>query len=160
MRTLAELVARIRGYGQQPGNANLGINVWAETADDDTKYLFSTAVLDFLRTATRAIDKRRLEFKAADIGTHSIRSGAAMAMYLAGVNPDDWEMEKQVVHEVPTDPSSRNDTGSRHTHDEPTHILHDRPQTRGRTTNTNWRKPGQEGERIARTRFQGQTTYR
>ena len=85
MRTLAELVARIRGYGQQPGNANLGINVWAETAGDDTKYLSSTAVLEQLQTATRAIDEQQLGFKAEDIGTHSIRSGAAMAMYLAGV---------------------------------------------------------------------------
>ncbi len=84
VRTLAELVVRIRGYGQQPGNANLAINVWAKTADDDTKYLSSTAVLEQLQTATRAIDKRQLGFKAADIGTHLIRSGAAMAMYLAG----------------------------------------------------------------------------
>jgi hypothetical protein len=90
--TLAKLVARIRGYRQQPENANLGINVWAETADDDTKYLSSTAVLEHLRTATRAIDKRRLGFKAADIGTQSIRSGAAMAMYLAGVEVETIQM--------------------------------------------------------------------
>jgi hypothetical protein len=92
VRTLAELVARIRGYGQQPGNANLGINVWAETAGDDTKYLSSTAVLEQLQTATRAIDKRQLGFKAEDIGTHSIRSGAAMAMYLAGVKVETIQM--------------------------------------------------------------------
>jgi len=66
--TLAKLVARIRGYRQQPENANLGINVWAETAGDDTKYLSSTAVLEQLRTGTRAIGKRRLGFKAANIG--------------------------------------------------------------------------------------------
>jgi hypothetical protein len=63
-----------------------------KTADDDTKYLSSTAVLEQLRTATRAIGKRRLGFEAADIGTHSIRSGAAMAMYLAGVKVETIQM--------------------------------------------------------------------
>ena len=92
MRTLADLVSRIRGYGRQPENANPGINAWAETADDDTKYLSSSAVLEQLQTATRAIGERRLGFKAADIGTHSIRSGAAMAMYLAGVEVEIIQM--------------------------------------------------------------------
>jgi hypothetical protein len=92
VRTLTKLVARIRGYGQQPGNANLGINVWAKTADDDTRYPSSTAVLEQVRTATRAIDERRLGFKAADIGTHLIRSGAAMAMYLTGVKVETIQM--------------------------------------------------------------------
>jgi hypothetical protein len=145
VRTLAELVARIRGYSQQPGNAIRGINAWAETVDDDTKYLSSLAVLEQLRTATRAIGERRLGFKAEDIGTHSIRSRAAMAMYLAGVKVETIQMigrwrSRLFVRYLRI--SSRNDTGSCHTHDEPTHILHDRPQTRGRTTNTNWRKPG------------------
>jgi hypothetical protein len=58
VRTLAKLVTRIRGYGQQPGNAYLGINAWAEAADDNTKYLSSTAVLEQLRTATRAIGEQ------------------------------------------------------------------------------------------------------
>jgi hypothetical protein len=92
VRTLADLVSRIRGYGRQPENANPGINAWAETADDDIKYLSSTAVLEQLRTATRAIGERRLGFKAEDIGTHSIRSGAAMAMYLAGVKVETIQM--------------------------------------------------------------------
>ncbi len=92
VRTLADLVSRIRGYGRQPENANPGINAWAETADDETKHLSSTAVLEQLRTATRAIGERRLGFEAADIGTHSIRSGAAMAMYLAGVKVETIQM--------------------------------------------------------------------
>ena len=65
VRTLAKLVARIRSYGQQPENANPGINVWAETTDDDMKYLSSPAVLEQLQTATRAIDKRRLGFQGS-----------------------------------------------------------------------------------------------
>jgi hypothetical protein len=92
VRTLADLVSRIQGYGRHPGIANLEINAWADAADDETRYLSSSAVLEQLRTATRAIGKRRLGFKAEDIGTHSIRSGAAMAMYLAGVKVETIQM--------------------------------------------------------------------
>ncbi len=92
VRTLAELVARIQGYGQQPGNANLGINAWAETADENTYYLSSMAVSEQQRTARRAIGGQQLGFKAAVIGTHLIRSGAAMAMYLAGVKVETIQM--------------------------------------------------------------------
>ena len=38
-----------------------------------------------LRAAATSIGKDRLGFAPADIGTHSIRSGAAMSMYLAEV---------------------------------------------------------------------------
>jgi hypothetical protein len=82
----------IRGYGQQSGNTNLGINAWTETADDDAKYLPSMAVLEQLRTATRAVGEQRLGFKVANIGTHSIRSGAVMAMYRAGVKVETIQM--------------------------------------------------------------------
>ncbi len=79
VRTLADLVSRIRGYGRQPENANPGINAWAETADDDIKYLSSTAVLEQLRTATRAIGERRLGFKAEDIATYCSRKSSTFA---------------------------------------------------------------------------------
>lgn len=91
VRTLVDLVSRIRGYGK-PENANLGINAWADATEDESKYLSSTTVLEQLRTATRAIGERRLGFKAEDMGTHSIRSGAAMAMYLAGVKVETIQM--------------------------------------------------------------------
>ena len=58
VRTLVDLVSRIRGYGQKPENANLGINAWAETTEDESKYLSSTTVLEQLRTATRALGER------------------------------------------------------------------------------------------------------
>ncbi len=92
VRTLANLVSRIQGYGQHPGIANLGINAWADAADDKTRYLSSSAVLEELQMVTRAIGKQQLGFKAEDIGTHSIRSGAAMAMYLAGVKVETIQM--------------------------------------------------------------------
>jgi hypothetical protein len=92
VRTLADLVSRIRGHGRHPRIANPGINAWADAADDKLKYLPSTAVLEQLRMATRTIGERRLGFKAEDIGTHSIRSGAAMAMYLSGVKVETIQM--------------------------------------------------------------------
>ncbi len=46
------------------------------------KHVTSNHVIDALRDAVGAIGKARLRFKKEDIGTHSIRSGAAMAMYL------------------------------------------------------------------------------
>ena len=45
----------------------------------------SSTILLKLRHATSIIGQRRLGFTAKDVGTHSIRSGAAMAMYLDNV---------------------------------------------------------------------------
>ena len=45
----------------------------------------STSIRNTLRSTVRAIGKDTLGFTADDIGTHSLRSGAAMAMYLAKV---------------------------------------------------------------------------
>jgi hypothetical protein len=46
------------------------------------KHITSDHVIDALRDAVGAIGKAKLGFKKEDVGTHSIRSGAAMAMYL------------------------------------------------------------------------------
>ncbi len=46
------------------------------------KHFTSDRVIDALRNAVGAIGKTKLGFKKEDVGTHSIRSGAAMAMYL------------------------------------------------------------------------------
>ena len=45
----------------------------------------SKTILKQLRDATKSAGEERLGLRAECIGTHSIRSGAAMAMYLAGV---------------------------------------------------------------------------
>jgi hypothetical protein len=42
-------------------------------------------VLKQLRDAAAAVGERRLGFPVDRIGTHSIRAGAAMAVFLAGV---------------------------------------------------------------------------
>ena len=46
------------------------------------KHITSDHVVDALRNAVGAIGKERLGFKKENVGTHSIRSGAAIAMYL------------------------------------------------------------------------------
>ena len=46
------------------------------------EHITSDHVIDALRDAVGAIGEARFEFKKEDVGTHSIRSGAAMAMYL------------------------------------------------------------------------------
>jgi hypothetical protein len=54
--------------------------------DDDKIHEFTgTELLKRLRTATTSIGPDNLGFTAKQIGLHSARSGAAMAMYLAGV---------------------------------------------------------------------------
>ena len=45
----------------------------------------SKMLLDRLRAIVKFVGEDRLGFKAMELGTHSIRSGAAMGMYLAGV---------------------------------------------------------------------------
>jgi len=53
---------------------------------DNSKVLFTgTGLLKRLRLATTAIGPDELGFSAKQIGLHSARSGAAMAMYLAGI---------------------------------------------------------------------------
>ncbi len=46
------------------------------------EHVTSNHVIDALRDAVGAIGEARLGFKKEDVGTHSIRLGAAMAMYL------------------------------------------------------------------------------
>lgn len=45
----------------------------------------SKMILDRMRAVVRTIGETNLGYKATEIGTHSLRSGAAMSMYLAGV---------------------------------------------------------------------------
>jgi hypothetical protein len=56
-----------------------------QRADGTTGLVTSKQVLDRIRDRVRALGKDVLGFEAWEVGTHSIRSAAAMAMYLAGV---------------------------------------------------------------------------
>ncbi len=85
---LAALVIRIRGYAsvRNHGTKNVGINALASEHDGNgLEGISSKEVLKQLRDAAAAIGERRLGFTVDRIGTHSIRAGAAMAMFLAGV---------------------------------------------------------------------------
>jgi hypothetical protein len=74
----AAAVKRIRAY---PG-ASDSTPVSAAWRNDRIEHITSADMVDALRTAVRAIGEDRLGILAKEIGTHSIRSGAAMAMYL------------------------------------------------------------------------------
>jgi hypothetical protein len=81
VRSWAAIVKRISGY---------------EVATDDTpvsavwrngriEHITSSAMIVALDAAVGAVGYERLGIKKGEIGTHSIRSGAAMAMYLGEV---------------------------------------------------------------------------
>ena len=74
----AAIVTRIRGY---PG-ANDDTPVSAVWKHDRIQHVTSEDMINALRDAVAATGEASLGFKAEDVGTHSIRSGSAMAMYL------------------------------------------------------------------------------
>jgi hypothetical protein len=75
----AKTTKRIMSY---PGTSrNTSINLYLI---EKTPYFFTDKnVIQTLRSAARKIGENSLGFKANELGTHSIRSGGAMAMYLA-----------------------------------------------------------------------------
>ena len=78
VRSWAAIVRRIWSY---PG-ANWDTPVSAVWRDDRIEHITSQEVVAALRMAVIAIGEEKLGFKADEIGTHSIRSGAAMQMVL------------------------------------------------------------------------------
>ena len=78
VRAWAAVVKRIRSY---PG-ATDETKVSAYWKDSQINHLTSKNMSDALRDAVSAIGEESLGFKASQVGCHSIRSGAAMAMYL------------------------------------------------------------------------------
>ena len=87
VRALAELVVRIRNYVpvKDKGTTDVGINALATVDGKRLEGISSKEVLKQLRDAAESVGVRRLGFPVDRIGTHSIRAGAAMAMFLAGV---------------------------------------------------------------------------
>jgi hypothetical protein len=88
VRALAALVIRIRGYAsvRNQGTTHVGINALASENDGNRlEGISSKDVLKQLRDAAAAVEERRLGFLVDRIGTHLIRAGVAMAMFLAGV---------------------------------------------------------------------------
>ena len=77
-RQWAAIVRRILSY---PG-ANEDTPVSAVWRNDRIEHITSTEMVEALRAGVGAIGEETLGIKKEEIGTHSIRSGAAMAMYL------------------------------------------------------------------------------
>ena len=74
----AALLQRIRGNPQAIDDTPISA-VWR---NDRIKHVTSGEMIEALRAAVIAIGKDSLGIKAGEVETHSIRSGAAMVMYL------------------------------------------------------------------------------
>ena len=78
VRAAAAIVRRIKKY---PGLSQ-DSPISTVTVNRHLKQVTSTHMINALRDAVGAIGEVKLGIKKEDIGMHSIRSGAAMAMYL------------------------------------------------------------------------------
>jgi hypothetical protein len=81
VRSAAELVRRIRGYPGTDGNTPIS----AILVGSNVTQIKSKQMVGYLRDAVQTIGEDALNIKAEEVGTHSIRSGAAMAMFLGGL---------------------------------------------------------------------------
>jgi hypothetical protein len=78
VRQWAAIVQRIWKYE----GATADTKVSAVWVNGRIEHITSRQIVDALEAATEAVGYERLNLNKGDIGTHSIRSGAAMAMYL------------------------------------------------------------------------------
>ncbi|KAI2495236.1 hypothetical protein MHU86_19290 [Fragilaria crotonensis] len=91
VRVLADLTTRVRSYDCH-SRTNPKINAVRTQDSDEPQHISSKSILRQLRMATTLAGEERLGLQASGIGTHSIRSGAAMAMHLAGVPSETIQM--------------------------------------------------------------------
>ena len=78
VKILYEIVKRIRDYPGAEDNTPVSA-VWR---NERIQYITSEDMKTALRAIAKAIEEDKLGFKIFKIGTHSLRSGAAMAMTL------------------------------------------------------------------------------
>jgi hypothetical protein len=81
VRSWAAIVKRIKGYEGTTDDTPVSA-VWR---NGRIEHITSSAMTVALDAAVGAVGYERLGIKKGEIGTHSIRSGAAMAMYLGEV---------------------------------------------------------------------------
>jgi hypothetical protein len=106
IRFAAGLVRRIGSY---PGTSS-STNISAYMSNGSVDHVTSQQVMNALCNALGAIGETRLGIAKHELGTHSIRSGAAMAMYLGecpvytimlisqwSINAFLWYIRKQVM---------------------------------------------------------------
>ncbi len=79
VRMAAAIVRRIRSYKGSDNNTPIS-TFWRFNSID---HVTSAQVIAAMRDAITAIGEDVLHIKKSEIGTHSIRSGAAMAMFLS-----------------------------------------------------------------------------
>ena len=80
----AAIVQRVRSY---PGaNDDTPINTMLD-AKGNTFLITSSSIRNQIKTAVKIIGPKTLGFGPNEVGTHSIRSGGAMALFLADVSP-------------------------------------------------------------------------
>ena len=82
VKVYADLVSRIRTHPK--ANDSSPVHLFTDE-EGNLKPITSDHIRLTLRAAATLIGEDRLGFKIKDIGTHSIRSGSAMAMYLGDV---------------------------------------------------------------------------
>lgn len=81
VRAWASIVQRILSY---PGtNNNTPVNAFH--LNGNVKFVSASRIVSKIRASAKAIGENVLGYKASELGSHSIRSGAAMAMYLNNV---------------------------------------------------------------------------
>ncbi len=73
----AAIVQQIRGYPSTTGDTPIS----AIMINDRITHVMSQNVIDTLQDAVVAIGEHQLSINKEEIGMHSIRSGATMAMY-------------------------------------------------------------------------------
>ena len=81
VRAWAAITSRIRGYSDTTDETPVNTFQFQKR----TFQVRATQILSAIRAAVKIIGPTQLGFASSEVGTHSIRSSAAMAMYLAGV---------------------------------------------------------------------------
>jgi hypothetical protein len=79
----ASIAKRIRSY--KNSSSSTTVNTFQFPESGKTHFFFGAELLKRLRFATTSIGSDSLGFTAKEVGLHSARSGAAIAMYLAHV---------------------------------------------------------------------------
>ena len=83
VRSWAKLVQRVLAYSGSSGSTP--VNTYFDHDKGVMTLLSSTSMLTSIRNIVNYMGVDNLGFSGNEVGTHSNRSGSAMAMYLAGV---------------------------------------------------------------------------
>lgn len=80
VRAWSNIVKRVLSYPKASKNSQVNLFL----LDNKHFHISSKNVLTALRSTVRTIGSKELGFSHSEIGTHSLRSGGAMALYLGG----------------------------------------------------------------------------